>query len=51
MEILCRAKNSSKGLYVVNMQNINQIKIGRGSDSHIRMTEISVSRNHATIKL
>ena len=24
---------------------------GRGSDSHIRMTEISVSRNHATIKL
>ncbi len=32
------------------MENRNSIKVGRGHDSHVRITDISVSRCHAYIR-
>jgi pSer/pThr/pTyr-binding forkhead associated (FHA) protein len=51
LEILGRDSNNSKGVHVVNMQNKNIIKLGRGHDIDVRITDISVSRVHAMIKL
>ncbi len=33
------------------MKDSNQVKIGRASDADVRITDISVSRNHAELKL
>ena len=39
-----------KTVMVINNISQNGIKLGRGHDCEIRITDISVSRNHATIK-
>jgi predicted component of type VI protein secretion system len=36
-------------MHVVNFQKKSEIKFGRGHESEIRVTDISVSRIHATI--
>ena len=38
-------------VYVVKMKVEGEIKIGRGSDCDIKITDISVSRFHATLRL
>eukprot|EP00347_Sterkiella_histriomuscorum_P013486 403364531 len=42
--------NQSKTLHILNLNQKNQIKIGRGHDNDLRVADISVSRCHAFIK-
>jgi len=51
LEILSKDKNLSRGVHVIKMETKNNIRLGRGHDSDIRITDISVSRCHAVIKL
>jgi FHA domain len=41
---------SSKVIHVINMLKTDEAKIGRGHDADVRITDISVSRLHATVK-
>jgi hypothetical protein len=50
LETLKRDKNSNRGLHVLSLYNKNTLKIGRGHDSDFRISDISVSRFHATVK-
>jgi len=43
------SSNTSKVIHVVNMKDTTQLYIGRGHDAHVRVTDISVSRLHATL--
>ena len=49
-EVLCKDKTSQKGLHVVHMGQKTSVRIGRAQESELRITDISVSRNHAEIK-
>lgn len=43
--------NNSKSIYIINIDSDRDtFKIGRGHDNDIRISDISVSRFHATIK-
>jgi len=50
LESLRKDKNSGNGLHVISLYNNSSIKIGRSHDSELRITDISASRLHATIK-
>ncbi len=50
VEILSRDKNLCKGIHVITLCSKNFIKLGRGHDSDVRITDISVSRCHAIIR-
>jgi pSer/pThr/pTyr-binding forkhead associated (FHA) protein len=43
--------SNQKSFYSVNITNKNRIKIGRGQESDMRISDISISRNHALITL
>ncbi|OMJ72740.1 hypothetical protein SteCoe_28747 [Stentor coeruleus] len=49
LEALCKDKSSQKGLHVIHMGNKTCVKIGRAQECELRITDISVSRNHAKI--
>ncbi len=51
LESLSREKRENKYLYIISMQEKPIIRLGRSNESDVRMTDISVSRNHATIRL
>lgn len=42
--------NTSKVVHVLNLVGTDEIKVGRGHDTDMRVTDISVSRLHALIK-
>ena len=42
--------NTSKVVHVINFAHTEEIKMGRGHDADVRITDISVSRLHAMIK-
>lgn len=50
LESVMRDRNSRIGLYIISMNNKNNIRLGRGHDSDIRISDISVSRFHALIQ-
>jgi len=43
--------SSSKTIHVVNFSASNEIKVGRGSQCEVRITDVSVSRHHSTFEL
>lgn len=55
LESMSKDRRTSAGVHIVYLnnntddENLNSIKIGRGSDSEIRISDISVSRCHAKI--
>jgi hypothetical protein len=51
MEILSKEKNVLRGIHVIKMEGKSNIRLGRGHDSDVRITDISVSRCHALIRL
>ena len=51
LEALIRDRNSTRGLHVISMQQKTLIRLGRGHDSDVRISDISVSRTHALISL
>ena len=50
LEILSKDRNQSKGTHIISFAQKQQIKLGRGHDSDVRITDISVSRCHAIIR-
>jgi pSer/pThr/pTyr-binding forkhead associated (FHA) protein len=42
--------NTSKVIHVINLIGTEEIRLGRGHDADVRVTDISVSRLHAVIK-
>lgn len=51
LEGLCKDKNSHKWLHVISLNSKDSIRLGRANECELRMTDISVSRMHANIKL
>ena len=49
LESLTLDKNKNKFLYVISLENNHKIKLGRGHDSDILLSDISVSRIHCVI--
>lgn len=49
LEILNQNKNTPKGIHIVDMKTKQNIRIGRGNDSDLKFSDISVSRTHALI--
>ena len=43
--------SSSKTIHVVNFSAQNEVKVGRGSQCEVRITDVSVSRHHSTFEL
>lgn len=43
-------KNSNRGVHIVSVTNGNDITLGRGHEADVRISDISVSRCHATLK-
>ena len=43
--------SSSKTIHVVNFSALSFIKVGRGSQCEVRITDVSVSRHHSTFEL
>lgn len=51
LEVLTRERQQTRGVHVISLQNKNNVKLGRGHDSDVRISDISVSRCHAIIAL
>jgi hypothetical protein len=51
LESLSNEKRETRHVYIINMKEKKNMKIGRANDADVRMTDISISRNHAELKL
>ena len=51
LEGLSKDRTSPKSLHVVSMNNKVELKLGRGHESEIRISDISASRCHASVRL
>lgn len=51
LEGSARHSKNSKIIHVLNLGKKDSIKLGRGHESNIRISDISVSRCHAMIKV
>jgi hypothetical protein len=51
LETIISEKSNTKTMFIICFDNKKEIKIGRSHDSDIRITDISVSRYHAFLKL
>lgn len=40
-------KSKSRIIHVLNFQNTSKVRVGRGQEADVRITDISVSRDHA----
>lgn len=50
LETFITEKNSNRTMYIINLESKQNIRIGRGHDSDVRVSDISVSRFHAMIR-
>jgi hypothetical protein len=51
LETVSNDINEAKYLYIIQMKNRTVVKLGRASDTDVKITDYSVSRNHAELKL
>jgi hypothetical protein len=51
LETYSKEKNEMKYLYIIHMKDKTCIRLGRANDADVRMTDISISRNHAYLKM
>lgn len=51
LEGLIKETPDTKSIFVISLKNTKPVKIGRASNADLRLSDISVSRNHATIIL
>ena len=51
IESLTIDKNNNRCIYVINIDNNLKIKIGRGHDAHLTLSDISVSRVHSILTI
>lgn len=51
VESLTIDKNNTRFIYVVNLDNNVRLKIGRGHDAHLILSDISVSRVHSLLTI
>lgn len=51
LESASSQNNESRSINIISFQDKKNIRLGRGHDSDIRLSDISVSRNHANIHL
>ena len=51
IESLTVDKNNTRCIYVVNLENNLRLKIGRGHDAHLILSDISVSRVHSILTI
>jgi len=50
LEGIARERSNNRGIHVIMLTNKCTVKLGRGHDSDVRISDISVSRCHAIIK-
>lgn len=50
LETYSSLKSKSRIIHVLSFEGLAKIRVGRGQDSDVRITDISVSRNHAEIE-
>ena len=51
LEAIAGDRNNNRGIHIISVTNKNSVKLGRGHESDVRISDISVSRCHAVIKL
>lgn len=51
LEEVSRDRGEALTVYVISLHNKDNVRLGRGNDSDVRFNDISVSRNHAFIKV
>lgn len=51
LESISREKKEMKFVYIIHLKDKKEILLGRSNEADVRMTDISVSRSHASIKL
>jgi len=49
LETYTSMKSTSRIIHVLNFGVSNKIRVGRGQDANVRITDISVSRDHSDI--
>ena len=50
LEAVQHQRDSPQTIHLIPLQNKNHVRLGRGHDSDVRISDISVSRNHALIR-
>ena len=50
LEAVQRDRELPQTIHLIPLQNKNNVRLGRGHDSDVRISDISVSRNHALIR-
>lgn len=51
LEAIAGDRNNNRAIHIISVTSKNNVKLGRGHDSDVRISDISVSRCHAIVKL
>jgi hypothetical protein len=51
LESFSKEKLESKYIYIINMNEKTTLRLGRSNESDVRLSDISISRNHAVIRI
>lgn len=51
LEEVIKDRHSISTVHMIPLEEKKQIRIGRGNESDVRISDISVSRNHAMVKV
>ena len=44
-------RKKTKIIHIVDFKNFNTLILGRGNEAHVKISDISISRNHALLKI